>query len=249
MAVNGVILYRGKSTLDNSPIVVVATGLTRKSENPKTGDIIQTYILVDTHESPVEAVKSGSDAGICGSCVHRRSSCYVNVAQGPTAVYRALQRGSYPVFDPLKHIDLFRGRIIRLGAYGDPAAVPVAVWRTICGVASGWTGYTHQWRECSPEYASYCMASCETPEDREKALAKGYRTFRVRLASQPVEKGEFVCPASAEAGKKKTCAECKACSGQKDGGRNASPVIVVHGLAWKVTRYEETLRRISLTVL
>ena len=60
-------------------------------------------------------------------------------------------------------------------------------------------------------------------------------------AEQPIDAGEFVCPASAEAGKRKTCAECKACSGAKLGGRNASPVIVVHGLDWKTKKYRDTL--------
>ena len=41
--------------------------------------------------------------------------------------------------------------------------------------------------------------------------------------------GEFVCPASAEAGKRLTCAQCRACNGAKRGGRNVSPAIIWHG--------------------
>ena len=40
----GFILYRGPSILDGTPIVVVAT---MKTANPKTGDMIQTFIIVD----------------------------------------------------------------------------------------------------------------------------------------------------------------------------------------------------------
>ena len=47
----GFILYRGPSILDGTPIVVVAT---MKTANPKTGDMIQTFILVD-NMSPIEA--------------------------------------------------------------------------------------------------------------------------------------------------------------------------------------------------
>ena len=63
-------------------------GIRTASANPKTGDMIQTWILrSDMH--PLEAIKSGSDYGICGSCIHRGSydefgnpidprTCYVN---------------------------------------------------------------------------------------------------------------------------------------------------------------------------
>jgi hypothetical protein len=228
-------------------------GLTRGSSNSKTGsDFIQTFILADQGETPLEALKSGGDASVCGDCPHRphqgkSGSCYVNVGQAPLAVYRAYKRGNYPTFDPDQHLDLFRDRLIRLGAYGDPAAVPLDVWQTICDVSKGWTGYTHQWKSCDRAYARFCMASCETVEDRRLALKLGYRTFRVRLPEEPVEDGEFICPASEEAGRRLTCEACKACSGTKAGRRNASPVIIVHGLAWKVTKYRD--RRVSLPLV
>ena len=67
MAANGVVLYRGPSRLDGAPIVVVATGLQRPSENEKTGPMVQTWIL-RSDEHPVSAVHSGADASICGDC-------------------------------------------------------------------------------------------------------------------------------------------------------------------------------------
>jgi hypothetical protein len=121
----GVILYRGPSLIDGTPIVCVATGLARKSKNPKTGKLIQTYILADDSQTPVEAWKSGGDKAICGQCPHRGTTCYVDVTKGPLSVYRAVQRGTYPQFDPKLHARLFRGRVVRLGSYGDPAAVPL----------------------------------------------------------------------------------------------------------------------------
>src|SRR4051812_3947762 len=52
----GVILYRGPSLLDGSPIVCVAVGLTHKSKNPKTGQrTVQTFILADNGEDPIAA--------------------------------------------------------------------------------------------------------------------------------------------------------------------------------------------------
>jgi hypothetical protein len=56
----------------------------------------------------------------------------------------------------------------------------------------------------------------------------GWRTFRVREASEPVAKGEFICPASAEAGKRTTCIQCQACDGADRAGK-ASPTIIAHG--------------------
>ena len=188
---------------------------------------------------------------MCGSCplrpqvqtdgTRKLGACYVNVGRAPLAVWRAYKSNTYPDFNSDEHLDLFRGKLLRLGAYGDPAAVPLSVWERVCSVAKHWTAYTHQWRTCDRGYARYCMASCETVEDRQAAMSLGYRTFRVRLAEQPIDAGEFVCPASAEAGKRKTCAECKACSGAKLGGRNVSPVIIVHGLDWKTKKYRGTL--------
>src|SRR4029077_15915935 len=77
----GVILYRGPSLLDGSPIVCVATGLCRRSKNPKTGKAVQTWVLADDGENPVQAWQSGGDASVCGDCPHRGATCYVNVVQ------------------------------------------------------------------------------------------------------------------------------------------------------------------------
>jgi hypothetical protein len=237
---NGVILYRGPSLLDGQPIVCIATGLARRSKNPKTGRMVQTYVLADGTD-PVSAHQQGKDKAVCGDCPHLSGTCHVNLVQGPLAVWKAYQAGSYPRLRR-EHLRLFRGRMLRLGTYGDPAAVPLSVWQGLTALVTNWTGYTHAWRTCDAAYAAYCMASVETPAQRLAAVAAGYRTFRVRLATQPLEPGEFVCPASAEAGKRRTCEECKACSGSKAGGRNATPAIVFHGPAiagnYRLRRYE-----------
>ena len=87
----GYIVYDGPSMLDGKPIVVIVCALER-SRNVKTGHMVQTYIIrKDMH--PVEAVNSGEDASICGTCVHRkdtvtgRRSCYVTLAHGPSHVW------------------------------------------------------------------------------------------------------------------------------------------------------------------
>lgn len=238
---NGIIIYRGPSLIDGAPIVVVATGIARKSANGKTGDMVQTWILRDDMK-PTEAVKTGADASICGGCLHRGNgidgtgrTCYVTVFQGPLSVWNAAQRGSYATAADLDSLSiLFAGREVRLGAYGDPAAVPLEVWDAVCANASGWTGYTHQWRSARLRgVTKYCQASCDTPRDLADARKLGLGTFRVRPINEASEghalfAGEMVCPASAEAGYATDCASCQACNGS---GRNVA--IFAHGIAAK----------------
>lgn len=229
------ILYRGPSMLDGKPIVVVATGIAgRNSRNEKTGGLIQTWILRDDL-SPVDAVKTGEDASICGDCPHRGEivdgrnvgrSCYVTVFQAPLSVWKAAQRGVYgEIASDLGAIG--EGRKVRLGSYGDPAAVPFAVWQALLSRALGSTGYTHQWK-LFPALAAYCMASCDSEADRIMANALGFRTFRVRREDEPRLEKEVICPASKEAGMKTNCALCLACGGHAAKAK-ADVVIVAHG--------------------
>lgn len=189
MKPNGVILYRGPSRLDRKPIACVATGLARGSRNPKTGPMIQTWIFADSETDPVSAAfRTGADVSVCGDCPLRpknSGACYVNLLP-VNAVWRALGTGAYPVYYAPEHAHLFRGRHMRFGSYGDPAAVPLYVWKRFTKLVSLWTGYTHQWRTCHPGYARICMASVETEAQAIEARAKGYRTFRVRAVNQPV---------------------------------------------------------------
>lgn len=228
---NGIILYRGPSMLDGAPIVAIATGLAANSRNEKTGAMIQTWIVRDDI-SPVAAIKSGDDASICGDCMHRPAkggSCYVKVFQAPRSVWESNRRGIYAQAADLAAIAAIGAdRVVRIGSYGDPAAVPVEVWQALTSRANAWTGYTHQWRN-HPALAPYCMASVDSEAEAIMARANGWRTFRIRVAGgRLAPKDEFVCPASEEAGKKTNCASCRACMGTSAKAR-VSPVIIAHG--------------------
>lgn len=171
---------------------------------------------------------------------HEKRTCYVNIGQGPLGVYRAWKRGVYidvkvaaaetGLAYGLALRDIGRGRQVRLGTYGDPAAVPADVWAALVSRAAGHTGYTHQWRLCDPALRTLCMASADSVADAAEAQRAGWRTFRV---AQPCDPGktrqlaEVVCPASAEAGKKLTCSQCMACGGAD--GRRGNIVINAHG--------------------
>lgn len=244
----GVVIYRGPSVINGKSIVVVVTGLQVNSGNVKTGTMVQVYIIRD-RMNPYEALRTGEDEAICGDCPHRRvngaGTCYVNPVHGPAPVYRAFQRGMYSYCSPEAAALLVAGRMIRLGAYGDPAAVPIAVWDAFLTTAGGWTGYTHQWRRSYAQgLKRYCMASVETERSANYAHRKGWRTFRIREdENDELLAGEIVCPASNEAGKRLTCQECKACSGGSS--KKASVAIIAHGTNWKRLRLGKVVRALK----
>jgi hypothetical protein len=188
------------------------------------------------------ALASGADASICGDCQHRprvingkrKRTCYVNVGRSVRSVFEAYKRGRYARpgidYDPAILPDLFAGLAFRCGTYGDPTAAPYQVWRRATVKAAAINGYTHQWRQGRfAPFRFLCMASADSVADLEEAHAKGWRTFRVRHASEPVlAKREKTCPASAEAGHRTTCDKCQACGGLSAKAR-VSMVIVAHG--------------------
>jgi len=144
----GIVVYEGPSALNGAPIVAIATNLKRPSANQKTGPVVQVWIL-PADVRPHVAVKSGADAAVCGDCKHRPSlegTCYVPTFRAPGAVHAAFLRGSYARPTPSEARALLAGRVVRLGAWGDPVAVPLVVWRALLRDVKGWTGYTHQWR-------------------------------------------------------------------------------------------------------
>lgn len=238
MESNGLILWEGGSRINARPIIVIATGLSRQTSNPKTGDMIATWIL-DKELSPTEASQEKKDGSVCGECPLRRSlggGCYVSLHQAPQSVWNAFQRGIYTRAS-WRDLNRFKGRVVRLGSYGDPAMVPIGVWDWILSYASGWTAYTHQWREdWAQPYRKLAMASVESEKDALLAFSKGWRTFRVtrdversRMVRPMFPMTEIVCPASEEAGFTQTCASCQACDGSGRGSRKASVAIAVHG--------------------
>lgn len=235
---NGIILFEGKSKINGRAIVVIATGLKEKSNNSKTGNLVQTWILCK-NISPQEAVRSNKDKAVCGDCKHRKfRSCYVNLIREPKHVWEAYKRGSYPKLDD-NNLSYFKDRAIRIGSYGDPAAVPVEVWKQLLSVCSVHTGYTHQWKKCDNELKQICMASVDTKKEYITANHHGWRTFRTRLDTDEVFENEFVCPASKEGGRKTTCNNCKACNGINK--MSKTPVIVAHGPTWKTSYYRRCI--------
>ena len=232
----GFVFYDGPSMIDGAPIVGIAT-LT--SENGKTGNMVQTYIL-RADQAPLDALKSGADASVCGTCKHRPRAidgkrvrtCYVDVSKSVQSVFAAWIRGAYSLMAPRRAARLLAGRRVRLGAYGDPAAIPAAHWRDLLAFADGHTGYSHAWREAFAQgLRDLVMASADTESERDTARALGWRTFRVRTSTETLAPREIVCPASPEGGNRRQCVTCMACDGAARGSAQASIAIVVHGPA------------------
>lgn len=228
-SLSSAIIYEGGSLFDGSPIVVIATGLSGNSANKKTGVVVNTWIL-RSNIDPVDARKSGSDSSICGDCRHRVGSCYVEIYRAPLTIYRKYKLGEYEAITGPVLRNLTAGKALRIGTYGDPAAVPLSIWNFFTERASHWTGYTHQWR-LATTLQRFCMASVDNAAEQAEATALGWRTFRVRTGGEPLLKSEFTCPASTEAGKVLTCQQCNSCDGSRR--QKGNPAILVHGITGK----------------
>lgn len=227
----GYVLY------ESQDVVVIAT---LESENVKTGNMIQIWILY-RHVSPVDAVREGLDSVICMDCKHRGNGfahrvCYVNVAQGPNSVWDSYQAGKYPKLRKRDYPNVFGGREVRFGAYGDPVLIPLNIIRAIVRACDGWTGYSHQWDKAQYQaHRMFLMASVDSIAEYDAAKKLGWRTFRTRKdATVPVLAHEVLCPASDESaklrGKKVQCIDCQLCSGnhaRKQGVKDV--VIIAHG--------------------
>lgn len=230
------VVWRGRSSFDGSPVVAIVTGLGKKSRNAKTGaNLAQLWILTEDI-SPLDAIRTGRDRSICGICRHRGDgsgkgrSCYVSVKNAPRAVWAAYKGGAYLSMHPEEvatHL-ASRGMGIRIGAYGDGAALPIEVIEALThGIYH--TGYTHAWRTRG-DLASMLMASADTAQDQIDASNSGWRTFRVRTATEALASREIACPASEEAGKRTSCDSCGLCNGARTDDRRANVAIIVHGI-------------------
>ena len=230
------VVWRGRSAFDGSPIVAIVTGLHADSANAKTGaHLAQLWILCED-VSPLDAVRWGQDASICGDCIHRGDgtgkgrSCYVAVKNAPRSVWAAYRRGSYGSMRPCDVATHLASKEmgIRIGAYGDGAALPISVLADLThGIYH--TGYTHAWRTRG-DLASLLMASADSATDQRDATAQGWRTFRVRTADETLAPQEIACPASDEAGKRTSCDNCGLCNGARTDDHRANIAIIVHGI-------------------
>jgi hypothetical protein len=221
--------YREFRFRDGMPGVIIFTD---NSKNKKTGDLVQTWIMRRDID-PIHAQQSGDDVSCCGDCERRPFNkdrrpeglhkCYVTTHRAPLAIWRAYKRGSYQEWS-LDAVAYFKGRKLRMGSYGDPALLPLRLYRSIVeGVSwAGMAGYTRQWkRVISRVYKETLMASAFNPIEALQAKKAGWRYFRGAKTERILSAVEKRCPAQ---NGRTECASCMACSPSK--GRDR--VIVEH---------------------
>ena len=209
---NGTTIYSGPSQINGADIKAIITGTKTKSVNVKTGDMAQMWMF-SADVKPTEAAKTGADSAVCGECPHRPLLAKTNNVK-PCYVKATYDAGVPTVKKPL-----------RLGAYGEPTALPFELVQDAVNNSQGHTGYTHQWKE--PEFQQFktlLMASVDSIEEQIEAQGMGWRTFRVRKATDALMPGEIQCPASKWGGIKTNCAKCLLCSGTSLDAKNVSEV-------------------------
>ena len=215
---------------ENGSIFAALTGLTSQSKNKKTGNMIGISIL-PLAEKPSDSIKHKADGPQCGTCALAAGtpgpwSCYVNPIS-LNSVWTATVR---------KKVSKLVGKFleltptpIRLGTYGDPAKLPLELLKKLVS-GRKYTGYTHEWETCNPEYSKYLMASIDHTNSKEKAISKGYRTYRILGELDTLDDDEIMCPHPAV-----QCADCRLCSG--NGIRAKNIAVRVSGPKNKVSRY------------
>ncbi len=210
MPVLGYTLYRGRSAIDGKPIVLIAT---LKTKNSKTGDVIQTWILRRDKQA-LDAYYTGEDFSVCGNCAHRTGgSCYVLVGHAPNNISRSYAKGNYPYLPVSQWKSVFGDKVVRLGAYGDPAMLPYHVSKRLADSSKSWVGYTHQWNTdwIDDRYSQLLMASCETELGQIKANALGWSAFTTCGIGDTVDNATQCFAVSHSV----TCEDCRRCGGNR----------------------------------
>ena len=214
-------LFLGPSLYDGKRIAVQAMSVNRASENEKTGDMVQ-HMITSTEAPPVDKDQAVS---ACGGCALLASGiCYVNKSWLRKA-WERVEKTTANLRDFAK-VRRVKRRPHRIGSEGDPCAAPLSFWREFFKTVrpKGWTSYVHGWKArkmhttgdmapaCDTGFSAFSMASCDTVEERKEAKALGYRTARVAIEGEPLQKGEIICPAIKTDGRIQ-CAECLLCDG------------------------------------
>ena len=249
------LLYRGtsKNRVFPSSIDIAISGLDTPSANPKTGIMAQLWILV-SGMTPKQAQRTGDDAAVCGGsqsqdgCIHRLinsttgtdnpadATCYVRTYQGPLAVHKVIKDQQPQVLDTRQRA-MVAARGIRLGAYGDPAMVPLSLIKKLVSYARllrpfNHTGYTAQWNNSAipsqhrKALQAFCMASVASPDQATRAASQGWRYYRIRQRkTDPILPTEILCPNETIG---ITCSQCLLCDGNRSDRDKRKHVVITN---------------------
>ena len=233
------IIWRGGSLIDGGNVAAIISGMFTPSANDKTGAMAQLTII-KTDEDPIAAMHSGGDFSICGNCKFRKNPttgarrCYVNLGQSILKQYQTLSNAKYPTISPHDASLICRAnrKNIRLGAYGDMAAIPQHVIRELLAAAgTRSTAYSHQWREdyFDPSVLNVAMASVDSIDEvlelrRRFPNARHYRTAENYNDLMP---DEIPCPSKNRTTGERVlqCDDCLLC----DGSLKAKNIVIALG--------------------
>lgn len=195
---------------------------TGTTTNTKTGDVPTLW---------VGSTREESKASCKGCPLLESKQCYAQFGTpsiGHGSMIRAAKKGKRYTLKAALQASKRSAKMARFGAIGDPAALPMEYLRkaikAVRSVGLDPVGYTHHWRS-KPELAGVFMASCDSLEDCDDAIAMGYRATVVLpwdhtgKFTTPQGATGIVCPAmtAEEKGASVTCNECRLCDGSKAG--------------------------------
>lgn len=233
-------IWQGPSAYNGEEIACILTNTNGSSKNPKTGPMIQSWIL-PVKMDPKDAIqKNNGDACCCGDCPLKPSkagfkkydSCYVGrrVFQAPRNVWL----GSIK-----RPVELDKGIIslvqsshqIRYGSYGDIAMIPKDIFEIIHTSVlkdrkvKTHTAYTHQHKKAFAYWTRrYAMASIENKCDGQLFRSFGWRTFRVASKDNlELDKDEIICPNITRGTQ---CIDCGLCDGKRHDNDNRKSIII-----------------------
>lgn len=217
---------------ETDDLVVFAT---TDSTNIKTGPMIQIWIM-PSNLHPVESRRTGHDATLqCQGCPYASNQgCYVSPLP-LMQIWRVYQSGDYETvtMGSPEWSTLFDGASVRLGAYGNPSMLPLAMLEDICSRAYMHTGYFHDWHlmpaSLAKSYGRFLMASCE-PSNVAFARNLGLRTFTA-VSEAPLDRSIGIECLADKSGLQ--CIDCGLCDGTQWSNKRSKPLpsvwIKAHG--------------------
>jgi hypothetical protein len=193
-----------------------------RSANRKTGDMPQLAIgaTVDETRASCAAV----------ACPLLGAGCYAwrgTPAMGLRSAQHSRAAGRGPMtLSAALALRAPSARAVRLGSIGDPAVLGArrlgAIVRTVRKLGLAVVGYTHGWRS-RPALRCFLMASCETMEQADEAIAAGWRATVIldpktpgKSLATPGGNRVLICPAQQQPGRI-TCNTCQLCDPARRG--------------------------------
>jgi hypothetical protein len=230
-------VWQGPSPFSGESISAIITNIHKPSQNPKTGDMCQLWML-STEHSPTEAIHfDHGDSSVCGNCPMLpcnapsfKESCYVarRSFQAPGNVWRYNIGLDVDMEGALENI-IQSSKAIRYGGYGDPAMIPENIFTQILLAAKigcpekPYTCYTHQQNSSFASWIKpYAMASTHCLDESRQCWDEGWRTFRI-TDSPKNSKHEVVCPNFTHQIK---CVDCCLCDGKRCSSDNRKSITI-----------------------